>query len=119
MRVKEESEKAGFKLNIQKNKDRGISCNAGDQGAIPWSERSSGERQQQSTPVFLPGEFHGQRSLAGYSPWGCKELDTTEGLTHTYYIQKSRTGLMGKIKPGEHGKKNSTTVSHLCVEKNL
>ena len=30
------------------------------------------------TPVFLPGEFHGQRSLVGYSPWGPKELDTTE-----------------------------------------
>jgi len=29
-------------------------------------------------PVFLPGEFHGQRSLAGYSSWDCKELDTTE-----------------------------------------
>ena len=33
------------------------------------------------TPVFLPGEFHGQRSLAGYSPWGHKESDTTERLT--------------------------------------
>jgi len=33
------------------------------------------------TPVFLPGEFHGQRSLVGYGPWGCKELDTTEQLT--------------------------------------
>ena len=32
----------------------------------------------QSTPVFLPGKFHGQRSLAGYSPWGLKESDTTE-----------------------------------------
>ena len=30
------------------------------------------------TPVFMPGEFHGWRSLAGYSPWGCKEWDTTE-----------------------------------------
>ena len=30
------------------------------------------------TPEFLPGEFHGQRSLAGYSPWGHKESDTTE-----------------------------------------
>ena len=29
------------------------------------------------TPVFLPGKFHGQRSLVGYSPWGCKELDMT------------------------------------------
>ena len=35
------------------------------------------------TPVFLPGEFHGQKSLAGYSPWGCKELDMTERLTHS------------------------------------
>ena len=33
------------------------------------------------TPVFLPGKFHGQRSLAGYSPWGYKESDTTERLT--------------------------------------
>ena len=32
----------------------------------------------QPTPVFLPGEFHGQRNLAGYSPWGHKESDTTE-----------------------------------------
>ena len=31
----------------------------------------------QTTPVFLPGEFHGQRSFAGYSPWGCKESDMT------------------------------------------
>ena len=33
------------------------------------------------TPVFLPGKYHGQRGLAGYSPWGCKESDITEGLT--------------------------------------
>ena len=38
----------------------------------------------QSTPVFLPGEFHGQRSLAGYSPCGRKESDTTERLTQTH-----------------------------------
>ena len=44
-------------------------------GKIPW------RREWQSTPVFLPGEFHGQRSLAGYSPWGCKEQDMTEQLT--------------------------------------
>ena len=40
-------------------------------------------RKWQPTPVFLPGESHGQRSLVSYSPWGCKELDTTERLTHT------------------------------------
>ena len=44
-------------------------------GKIPW------RREWQPTPVFLPGEFHGQSSLVGYSPWGCKELDTTEQLT--------------------------------------
>ena len=42
---------------------------------IPW------RREWQPTPVFLPGEFHGQGSLAGYSPWGSKELDITEQLT--------------------------------------
>ena len=39
------------------------------------------------TPVFLPGESHRQRSLAGYSPWGHKEPDTTERLTHTPDLQ--------------------------------
>ena len=40
------------------------------------------EKGMETTPVFLPGEFHGQRSLVGYSPWGHKELDTTERLMH-------------------------------------
>ena len=37
-----------------------------------------------STPVFLPGEFHGQRSLVGYSPWGHEELDMTYQVIVTY-----------------------------------
>ena len=41
------------------------------------------EEEMQFTPVFLPGESHGQRNLAGYNPWGRKELDMTEQLTHT------------------------------------
>ena len=40
------------------------------------------EREWQPTPVFLPGKFRRQRSLSGYSPWGHKELDTTDQLTH-------------------------------------
>ena len=40
----------------------------------------SWRRKCQPTPVLLPGKFHGQRRLVGYSPWGCKELDTTERL---------------------------------------
>ena len=43
-------------------------------------ERSPWRRKWQPTPVFLSGEFHGQRNLAGYSPWGYKELDTTKGF---------------------------------------
>ena len=42
---------------------------------IPW------RREWLPTPVFLPGESHGLRSLVGYSPWGCKELEKTERLT--------------------------------------
>ena len=45
------------------------------------SQEDSLEKKWQPTPVFLPAEFHGQRSLAGYSPWGRKEPDTTEQLT--------------------------------------
>ena len=41
-------------------------------GKIPW------RRKWQPTPVFLPGRFHGQRGLAGYSPWGRTQLDTVE-----------------------------------------
>ena len=44
-------------------------CSAGDSSSIPGSERSSGG-EWQPTLVFLPGEFHGQRSLVSYSPWG-------------------------------------------------
>ena len=50
-------------------------CSAGDPGSMPGSGRSPRivkRRKWQPTPVFLPGESHGQRSLAGYSPWGCK-----------------------------------------------
>jgi len=41
-------------------------------------------RKWQPNPVFLSGKFHGQRSLAYYSPWGCKESDMTEQLTHMW-----------------------------------
>ena len=48
---------------------------------LGWEDPQS--RQWKPTPVFLPGKSHGQKSLVGYSPWGCKELDTTEH-THTH-----------------------------------
>ena len=47
----------------------------------------SWRRKWQPTPVLLPGKFHGQRSLVGYSPWGCKESDTTEQLHFTSFLR--------------------------------
>ena len=61
-------------------------CNAGDardMGFIPGQEDHLEEGIAIPTPVFLPGQFHGQRSLADYSPQGRKDLDTTEAAEHT------------------------------------
>ena len=52
---------------------------------IPW------RRKWQPTPIFLPGESHGQRSLMGYSPRGPKESDTTERLSMHAFIQIENT----------------------------
>ena len=71
----------------------------GEPGSIPGSGRPPGEETathssilawkiQQPTLVFLPGKSHGLRSLAGYSPWGHKELDMTERL-HFTLLQNS------------------------------
>ena len=51
-------------------------------GEIPW------RRKWQPTPVFLPGKFHGQRSLGGYSPWGCRVRHNWSNLAHTVYFFK-------------------------------
>ena len=53
-------------------------CKAGELVSIPGLERSPWRRKWLLTLVFLPGEFHGWRSLADYSPWGQKESDTIE-----------------------------------------
>ena len=56
-------------------------------GFDPWVGKIPWRRKWQPTPVFSPGEFHGQRSLVGYSPWGCKESDLTKHTSRnlTYY----------------------------------
>ena len=51
-------------------------------GKIPW------RREWQPAPVFLPGQFQGQRSLAGCSPWGGTELSTTEVTWHTWGLER-------------------------------
>ena len=47
-------------------------------GFNSWAEKIPWSRKWQPIPIFLPEKSHGQRSLAGYSPWGHKELDTTK-----------------------------------------
>ena len=56
----------------------------------PWVRKIPWRRAWQRTPVFLPGEFLGQRSLAGYSAWGSKESDTTE-VTHSHFLTHTHT----------------------------
>ena len=61
--------------------DKESACNARDPGFISW------RREWLPTPVFLSGDFHGQRRMAGHSPWGHKESDTTERLSlHTWFM---------------------------------
>ena len=57
---------------------KNLPAKAGDGRLSPWVGKISWRRAWQHTPVFLPEEFHGQKNLAGYSPWDCTELDMTE-----------------------------------------
>ena len=63
-----------------------------ESGFDPWDGKIPWRRAWQPTLVFLPGESHGRRSLAGYSPWGPQESDMTERLsvtsTHALYVPK-------------------------------
>ena len=52
----------------------------------PWVGKITWRQERQSNPVFLSGEFHGQRSLVGYSPWGRQESYMNEQLTFATYF---------------------------------
>ena len=81
-------------------------------GKIPW------RRKWQPTPIFLPGECPGQRSLVGCSPWGCQELDTTEGTwracthTHTHTHTWFPSSVGGKLSAHTHT--HTHTISFQC-----
>ena len=61
-------------------------------GFNPWVRKIPWSRKWQPTPVFLPGESYGQRSLVGYSPWGRKELDMTVSVcVHPHVPAPART----------------------------
>jgi len=84
-----ESLSSNFSLACGGSDGKESACNAEDPGSVPGLGKSPGEGNGKSTPAFLPGEFHGQRILAGYSPWGFKESDTTEPLTLALCTQGS------------------------------
>ena len=65
---------------------RESACNARP-GFYPWVGQTPCRREWQPTPVFLLGEFHGQKSLESYSPWGCQESDTcAQACTINYVV---------------------------------
>ena len=68
-------------------------------------------RKWPPAPVLLPGESHGQRSLAGYSPWGRKESDTTEQLTHTGFMGPS--GMKSKCTNCKWNKENRASQPYI------
>ena len=61
--------------------DKEPTCHCRRRGFDPWVGKMPWKRKWHLTAVFLPGKCHGQRGLVGYSPWGHKELDTTEQLS--------------------------------------
>ena len=80
-----------------------MSACIGRPGFDPWVRKIPWRRKWKPTPVFLPGESHGWRSLVGYSPWGRKELDTTERL-HFHFQEKQK--ILGR--GGKNTQKNYT-----------
>ena len=72
-------------------------CSAGDPGSVPQSGRSLGGREWLPTPVFLPGEFHEQRSLVGYSPWVAKSQTLTETKRLTLSVFLTIVSLVCRI----------------------
>ena len=83
-------------------------CHAGDASFNPWVGKIPWRRKWQAVSVFLPGKSLRQRSLAGYSPWGCKESETTERSKNTVFSAhclEERFSRWGKGKKGRGRKK--------------
>ena len=72
--------KLSFERDFPGGSDGKWGRQCGRPGFDPWIGNISWRRKWQPTPALLPGKFHGRRSVVGYSPWGCKESDTTEWL---------------------------------------
>ena len=79
--------KINYCLNFPGGSDgKSVCLQYGRPGFNPWAGKILWRRKWQPTPVFLPGESHGRRSVVDYSPWGRKESDTTERLHFHFKI---------------------------------
>ena len=89
-------------------------ANAGDVGLVSGSGRFPWRRAWQPTPVFLPGESHGQGRLAGYSPWGCTESDMTEATQHARASAQMHSCPQACSQEGA-----SRVEAHVCLDTSL
>ena len=88
-------------------------CSVEDRGSIPGVGKIPWRREWQPSPIFLPGKFHGQRSLVSFSPWSCKEWDMTEQLTQTHIIGYSN------IKEKSYSIRNNRRTKMFAAAKSL
>ena len=82
----------------------------------PWAKKIPWRREWLPTPVFLPENFHWQRSLAGCSPWGRKESDTTEQLTLSLLREDIFWKGLGILMPWDFLSEHRTQASYSLQE---
>ena len=112
--------RASFGLVLISN----VCLQCGRPGFDPWVEKIPWRKKWQPTPVLLPGKFHGRRMLVGYSPWGLKELDTTErlhiidiDLRIQLFSTKSDTKEMCKNVNQQHFSQRKVFFHFFCLKK--
>ena len=108
-----------------------ICLQCGRSGFVPWVKRIPLRRAWLHTLVFLPGEFHGQRCLEGYSPWECKQSDTTvyvllmiwalQAISHLVINTLCRNHLFpfSKWVTYKFGEGNGKPLQYSCLENPL
>ena len=95
---------------------KNLPANAGDlkdSGFDPWVRKIPWRRKWKPTPVLLPGESHGQRSLAGYSPWGCKVSETTEATQHVIIEEAQFGSVLPHDPTAQIQSKSRSILSHI------
>ena len=98
---------------------KGIHLQCKRPGFDPWAGKIPWRRAWQPTRVFLPGEFHGQRSLVAYSPWGRKESDMTEWITFSPSLFNTQHNEWEKLYQGTYHKISEYLMGDTCKSKNF